>query len=548
MKIALVSFNPIVGDISGNGQKILDFIDTALEKKCGLIIFPELSLLGYPPRDLLYLSSLLLKQQAPWLTLFKRKSKKTAIILGGISKNKDRGRALHNTAFIFINGSQYVYHKMLLPNYDVFDECRYFEPGQNPLVLKLGGYKIGITICEDIWGEDPLLKNLYRVNPLTIYAKKKLDFIVNISASPYEMDKMARRETLLKQTATQLKAGILYANQCGANDDLIFDGGCLVTTAQGDCVLKTNPFHEDLVVFDTKNPVQNPKIQSDSPEKQKIQNVLSALILGISDYFKKTGHHKAVLGLSGGIDSALVAYLACQALGSAAVTGLLLPSRYSSKESVLDALALAKNLQIETATLSINPVHQSFEKGFAVLFGKPGTRDLTGQNIQARIRGCFLMAYANNTGALLLNTTNKSEMAMGYGTVYGDLCGALAVLSDISKTLVYEMVNVVNARQEVIPKNIVTKAPSAELKPNQKDTDSLPPYEELDPILQEWIDNQTVPESTPSQQKLISDLLNQIMRNEYKRHQAPLGLKVSRKAFGSGRRYPIVAKLETKGP
>lgn len=542
MKIALVSFNPTVGDISGNAQKMLGFIDAALEKKSNLIIFPELSLLGYPPRDLLYLSPLLLKQQAPWLTLFKRKSKKIAIILGGISKNKDRGCALHNTAFAFINGSQYVYHKILLPNYDVFDECRYFEPGRVPLVLKIGGYKIGLTICEDIWGQDPLLKNRYHINPLTFYAKKKLDFIVNISASPYEMDKMARRETLIKQTASQLKTGILYTNQCGANDDLIFDGGCLVTNAHGECLLKTNPFHEDWVIFDTENPPQNQKNRSIPSEKQKIQNSLSALILGIGDYFKKTGHHKAVLGLSGGIDSALVAYLACQALGSTAVTGLLLPSRYSSEGSISDALALAKNLEMPTATINIDSVHQSFEKNFTTLFGKTGTQDLTQQNIQARIRGSLLMAYANNTGALLLNTTNKSEMAMGYGTLYGDLCGALAVLSDVPKTLVYEMVAVINNEKEIIPQTIVTKAPSAELKSHQKDTDSLPPYEELDPILHEWIDNQTLPESTPSQQKHLNDLLSQIMRNEYKRHQAPLGLKISRKAFGSGRRYPIAMK------
>lgn len=543
MKIALISFNPRVGDISGNGQKILDFIDAALEKKCDLVIFPELSLLGYPPRDLLCLSSLLLKQQMTWLSLFKRKSKKIAIILGGVSKNIGWGRSLHNTAFIFINGSQHVYHKMLLPNYDVFDECRYFEPGNKPLILKLGGHKIGITICEDIWGEDPLLKNLYSVNPLNFYAKKNLDFIINISASPYEMDKIERREILLKQTAIKLKVGIIYVNQCGANDDLIFDGGCLVTTAHGDCILETESFCEDLIVFDTKISVKNPKPRLRETEKQKIQKALSALTLGIRDYFKKTGHKTAVLGLSGGIDSALVAYLACQALGENAVTGLLLPSRYSSDGSVSDSLKLAQNLKIKTVTLNIDSTHQSFEKDFATLFGKTGTLDLTAQNIQARIRGSFLMAYANNTGALLLNTTNKSEMAMGYGTLYGDLCGALAVLSDVPKTLVYEMADVINEKQKIIPQSIVTKAPSAELKPNQKDTDSLPPYEELDPILQEWIDNQTVPESTPSQQKNLNDLLNQIMRNEYKRHQAPLGLKISRKAFGSGRRYPIVAKL-----
>lgn len=534
MKIALVPLNPTIGDISGNTEKILFFIDKAIQKKCELIIFPELAILGYPPKDYLFYP-LLREQHSNSLIKFKRKSKKISIIVGGISVNKSQGRPLKNTAYIFQNGQQYLYSKQLLPNYDVFDECRYFEPGNEILKLKISGKNFGITICEDTWYQEEKLKTRYHHNPLAEYANLPIDYLINISASPFEVDKPKRRHKQLSSLSKQLGCYIIYVNQSGANDDLIFDGTAFVYDSNGSLIYQSPDFEENFFVYDTSE--EQKRI---TPNRDELSSIQEALILGIRDYVRKSGFKKVLLGLSGGIDSALVAVLAQEAVGSDNILGVMMPSRHSSSGSLVDAEKLAKNLNIKTQKIEIEAIHSVYESIFNKTFEPNGPNDLTNQNIQARIRGNLLMAISNNENRLLLNTTNKSEMAMGYGTLYGDMCGAIAVISDLTKTYVYKLCQHINREEEIIPQNIIDKEPSAELRPNQKDTDSLPPYDILDPILDKMIEGRELtggPSNTPKK------LVQSIMRNEYKRFQAPIGLKVMGKAFGSGRRMPIVGKI-----
>lgn len=538
MKIALVPLNPTVGNLSHNIDKILSFTDQSIQKGCDLVIFPELSLIGYPPKDYLYYK-ILLDQQSRCLTKLKRKSKKITIIVGGIAKNPGKGLHLRNTAFILQNGQQYVYSKELLPNYDVFDEYRYFEPGSEPLKLKINGKKFGITVCEDIWSEETKLISRYHGNPLNQLAKLNLDYLVNISASPFELDKVDRRKTLLSSVAQGLNANVIYVNQSGANDDLVFDGGAFVYNPQGKLLYQTPEFDEDLFVFDSE--INTSPIEY--TEKDPNELLEKALVIGTRDYVHKTGFKQVVIGLSGGIDSALVTYLATKALGPENVLAVTLPSRYSSKGSVVDSDKLAKTLGITIKEFEIDPIHKSFEELFGQLFDNQ-VQDITNQNIQARIRGNILMAISNNSGRLLLNTTNKSEMAMGYGTLYGDMCGALAVIIDLTKTQVYDLANYINREQEIIPKEIIEKHPSAELKPDQKDVDTLPPYSILDPMIEDIITNHEIKITDDNKQYPTKEILRKILLSEYKRYQAPPGLKVTGKAFGTGRRIPIAAKLE----
>jgi len=538
MKIALVPFNPTVGHIAQNTEKMLKFTDQAIEEKCHVIIFPELSLIGYPPKDYLYYK-ILYQQQSKCLVKIKRKSKKIAIIVGGFAKNLGQGHPLKNEAFILQNGQQYSYSKQLLPNYDVFDEYRYFEPGKKPLVLKINGKKFGITICEDIWFRESKLITRYHENPISQYARSNLDYLINIAASPFELDKVDRRKHLLSEVAQSLHCTVIYVNQSGANDDLVFDGGGFVYNANGKIIFKAPEFQQELFIFDSntdKAPVTLKK-----PDKYEFLE--KALITGVRDYVRKTGFHQVVLGLSGGIDSALVAYLATRALGPENVLGITMPSRYSSKGSVTDSKILAKNLGIRMEKIDINQIHQAFDAAFKNIFDDK-INDITSQNIQARIRGNFLMAISNNSGRLLLNTTNKSEMALGYGTLYGDMCGALAVISDLTKTLVYALSKYINRDEEIIPLNIINKPPSAELKPEQKDSDTLPPYEILDPMIEDFIEHHEIKLSPETAKFPTSQVIRKILQNEYKRNQAPIGLKVSGKAFGAGRRIPVAAKLD----
>lgn len=535
--MALVTFNPKVGDIENNLKRMLNFIEETYAHQAQLVIFPEMSLVGYPPKDLLFFEELY-QQQTQALNKIKRASKKISILVGGFAKNSKTGAPFQNVAYLFQNGQKSVYQKQLLPNYDVFDERRYFEPGEEAFFFKMGRYKFAVTICEDIWSADKKLLKRYAHNPLQEIAKKKPDAVINISASPFELGKWERREKLFRKVCDSCQCPLIYVNQSGANDDLIFEGGAAVLDQKGRLQFRAKTFEENLYFIewdDSKKTLIKNEIHAPLEDLAAIEK---ALITGLHDYFHKSGFQKAVLGLSGGIDSALVAHLATKALGAENVLAVMLPSRYSSKGSITDSQSLIKNLKIPFQKIEIDPLHKAFEKTFKKMFGKSQISELTRQNIQARIRGNLLMAISNNEGSLLLNTTNKSELAMGYGTLYGDMCGALAVISDLTKEQVYDLAKFMNPNFETIPKSIFTKAPSAELKPDQKDSDNLPEYDVLDPILIDFVENFT---TNPKHR----DIQNAVFRNEYKRFQAPLGLKINEKAFGSGRRIPIVQKLST---
>jgi NAD+ synthetase len=533
MKIAMIPLNSRVGDVVGNLAQMLGFIDEAQTQGCALVVFPELALVGYPPKDWLFYDALLKSQEMAFATL-RRRSKKIMILTGAIGKHRGSGCPFTNSAVLFHNARRQDYAKQLLPNYDVFDEARYFEPGTKPFIIKVGRLRIGVTVCEDIWSVDAKTAKRYHHDPLKAYAALKPDLLLNLSASPYAFGKRALRRKVFARAAKLCQATLLHVNQLGANDDLIFDGGAMAFSKRGECLGDSGDFQGTLCLFDT----DTEKLTPNHPPLNDLTALQRALEIGIADYVHKTGHRQVVLGLSGGIDSAVVACLAVAALGPKNVLGVLLPSRYTQADSNTDALLLAKALGMQTQTISINDLHKTFEGIFENQFGKTGTLDLTAQNVQARIRSTLLMAIANNTGRLLLNTTNKSEMAVGYGTLYGDLCGALAVLSDVPKTLVYELANQINSHFALIPKRTIVKAPSAELKPDQQDSDSLPTYDTLDPMLNELIDNEQLGLSKDNQ-----TVLNMVFNSEYKRRQAPPGLKVSAKAFGLGRRVPIAGRL-----
>lgn len=537
MKIALVPLNSHVGHVSSNLEKITRFVDEAVKQDCRLIIFPELSLIGYPPKDLVFFESLF-KQQTQAINKLKRLSKKIAILVGGYQKNPDKGPPFQNAAFFFQNGWKETYCKQLLPNYDVFDEKRYFGPGHEPFVFKMGRFQFGVTICEDIWAKDRKLVGRYDENPVEAYKARKIDYLINISSSPFEVGKAKRREALMKKVCQDCDSSVIYLNQSGANDDLIFDGGATLFDNKGKVLFRSRSFVEELLVVELSPRKEKAKPLTIEPILGEAESMHQALVLGVRDYVHKSGFKQVLLGLSGGMDSALVAQIAAEALGPENVLAVMLPSRYSSKGSIDDSKALIEKLGIASQRIEIDSLHKAFEKTFKKMFGRKQISDLTSQNIQARIRGNLLMAISNNSGRLLLNTTNKSEMAMGYGTLYGDMCGALAVISDLSKTQVYEVARAMNPKYEFIPKAIFTKEPSAELKPDQKDSDSLPEYDELDAFLMPFIDHFSFPESD-------SEIPRRVFANEYKRFQAPLGLKINEKAFGSGRRVPIVQKIST---
>jgi NAD+ synthase (glutamine-hydrolysing) len=539
MKIALIPLNPTIGDVAGNLAKIKDGLKAAIAADCRLAVFPELALIGYPPRDLLHYEALF-KRQTEALGVLRKLSKDILILVGGISRNRAGGKPFHNTAYLLQNGQRAEYHKQLLPEYDIFDERRYFEPGTKPFTFRIGPLKFGVTICEDIWFSSAEVGRSYTRDPLIAYERAKVDFLINLSASPFEMGKADVRVKVLKHASRTTREGILYVNQFGGNDDLIFDGGALYLRKNGNALMQGPEFSNTPCFFDTEQHRLTPQAKP----LGELAVLEQALVTGIRDYVRKTGHRQVVLGLSGGIDSAVVAALATQALGAENVLGVLMPSRYSSPESVTDALALAKNLGIATQTIPIDTLHRSFEAVFDQSFGAGQTQDHTAQNVQARIRGTLLMAISNNTDRLLLNTTNKSEMAVGYGTLYGDLCGALAVISDVSKTLVYELTGQINSRFEIIPKSIIIKAPSAELKPGQQDSDTLPSYDELDEMVGSVIEDEQL---TLNPDNVTPEVLRMIFNSEYKRRQAPPGLKVTTKAFGSGRRLPIASRLDVTG-
>ncbi|HYF00622.1 MAG TPA: NAD+ synthase [Planctomycetota bacterium] len=542
MKIAAAQVNPTVGDISGNVEKILQGIGRAKELGAQLVVFPELCLTGYPPRDLL---------ERPWfieknidaLGELASKVKDISVLVGFVEKNLSaEGKPLYNAAALLENGEiAYVTFKSLLPTYDVFDEARYFEPAAGTAPLKIANQKIALTICEDIWTDDMCGPRKYPKDPLQEMAKKKFQLIINMCASPWSLGKDVQRENLMKAQAKLYNVPVICVNQVGGNDELVFDGNSLAVDPQGNILAHAKPFEEDLILIDLDYGAGDQRgVALTEPE-----SAFRALVLGTRDYAHKCGFKKAVVGLSGGVDSAVVAAVAAEALGHDNVLGVSLPSMYTSDASKKDAQALARNLAIDFKEISIQPLFDKYMDEFQNLFvGMPA--DATEQNIQARIRGSILMAISNKQGHLLLSTGNKSEIAVGYSTLYGDMAGGLAVLSDVPKTLVYRIAKeAVNKDREVIPHNTLTRPPSAELKHNQKDADDLPDYETLDAVLKGYIEDGKSPEDLVSggmAQEVVDRVIRLIEKSEYKRRQCPVGLRVTTKAFGTGRRFPIARK------
>ena len=538
MKIAIAQINTQVGNFSGNLGKILQSLENAKKKKADLIVFPELTLTGYPPKDLLEKASFI-EKNLEILNQLAKKSKGIACIVGFVEPNlEETGKALYNAAAFLKEGRvDRIIRKRLLPTYDVFDENRYFEAGSECSVFHHKGRNIGLSICEDIWNNESILgRKLYSVDPISDLFRKGANLLINISASPYSMGKRSIREKLLSSVASSYQVPLLYVNLVGGNDDLIFDGSSLVYNEEGEICHRLKSFEEDFQIIDLDHLRPEPFYQVHEMEK-----VRKALLLGIRDYMAKSGFKKVLLGLSGGIDSALVATLATEACGAKNVLGVSMPSRYSSQSSLTDAKALAKNLGLQYQCIPIDEIYKSYPQTLD-WDSKPRKVDVALQNIQARIRGNILMALSNREAYLLLSTGNKSEMAVGYCTLYGDMAGGLAVISDLPKTLVYQLSRYLNKKHRAIPESVFRKAPSAELAPNQKDQDDLPPYEILDEILRLYIEeNKSAPQITKAgfSKKVVQDVIRRVYRNEYKRQQAPPALRITSKAFGHGRQIPI---------
>lgn len=543
MRIALAQQNYMIGDFEGNRAKIISAIQEARNQKADLVVFSELSVCGYPPKDFLEFKDFISKCEES-VTLIASECTDIAAIVGSPSVNPVvKGKDLFNSAYFLSEGKiKSVVHKTLLPTYDIFDEVRYFEANTAWKLIEYKGKKIALTICEDLWntGDNPM----YVVTPLDELSKLNPDFVINISASPFDYNHQEERIKVLSEAGKKYRLPLFYCNTTGAQTELIFDGGSLVFTSEGEVFSALNYFEEQLAVFDYEE-VSKANVPKESRQpKEKIQLIHDALVTGIKDYFHKLNFRKATLGLSGGIDSALVLCLAVEALGKENVIPVLMPSPFSSTHSVDDSIRLVKNLGINHQLIPIKEIYEQFISTLTPAFtGK--VFDLTEENLQARIRGMVLMALCNKHNYILLNTSNKSEAAVGYGTLYGDMAGGISVLGDVYKTEVYQLSHYINRNGEVIPRNIITKAPSAELRPNQKDADSLPDYEILDKILFQYIENRQGPKELIEmgfEKALVNRVLKLVNTNEYKRHQSPPVLRVSPKAFGSGRRLPIVGK------
>ncbi|MHC5670551.1 NAD+ synthase [Nostoc sp.] len=550
MKIAIAQINPTIGDLLLNAQKILEAAQRAASSGARLLLTPELSLCGYPPRDLLLNPSFVSAMGITLQKLAQDLPPNLAVLVGTVEQNLKAsisgGKTLFNSIALLENGKvKQLFHKRLLPTYDVFDERRYFEPGLQANYFSLDNIHIGVTICEDLWNDEEFWgKRSYTVNPIADLAILGVDLIVNLSASPYSFSKQQFRETILKYSAVRFQQPIIYANQVGGNDDLIFDGRSFALNRQGEIMCRARGFDTDLVVVEFDEAQRDLQLGSVAAVyESEDEEIWQALVLGVRDYARKCRFSKVVLGLSGGIDSAIVAAIATAALGKENVLGLLMPSPYSSEHSISDAEALAENLGIKTNLLPIGKLMQGFDQTLGDLFA--GTEfGLAEENIQSRIRGNLLMAIANKFGYLLLSTGNKSEMAVGYCTLYGDMNGGLAVIADVPKTRVYSLCQWLNRNNEIIPQNVLTKPPSAELKPGQVDQDSLPPYEILDDILQRLIHNHqsAVQIVTAGHDPVIVNrVIQMVARAEFKRRQAPPGLKITDRAFGTGWRMPIAS-------
>jgi len=547
MKIALCQIDPIIGHLEYNKQKILDRYKKAIEAKADLAIFPELSLVGYPPLDLVEKQEFrtAVNNAAKDIAL---QTKEVGLIFGAITEDNDKiGTDIHNSAILCFDGKiQFVQHKTLIPNYDVFDEMRYFDSAKSVSVFDFKGEKLGISICEDIWNdEDYWYRRRYHEDPVKELLKQNASLLINISASPYAYGKRCARQEMLSVLTKKDKIPLAYVCCVGAQTDLIFDGASMCFDANGNLVKIGKAFDEDFILFDTKEKYQ----PIEKCERSFEEEVYNSLVYGLKEYCSKLGFKKVLVGLSGGMDSALVTCIAVEALGAENVNVILLPSKYSSEGSVKDSETLIKNLKIQSNNVSIQPVVDETFYQLQPVF-KDNIKTLTEENLQARVRGLYLMAYSNNFGNLLLTTGNKSEMAVGYCTLYGDMCGGLAVIADVYKTDVYRIANYINREKEIIPQVIIDKAPSAELKPNQTDQDTLPHYELLDKILRMYLEENKeyneIKETCLSGRQFIGDdelvkrVLRMVDRNEFKRNQSAPALRVSSKAFGFGRRFPIV--------
>ncbi len=541
MKIALAQLNYTIGNFEANSQTIINAIEKAKTKATDIIVFSELSVCGYPPLDLLENDDFIQAVEKSVDKIAEHCTNITAII-GAPTLNPEKNeKRLHNSALILSQGKvQDTIHKTLLPTYDIFDEYRYFEPNKTFKTVRVGDKVLAVTICEDLWDYQPKeKKQLYQASPLEQIVTP-FDLIINISASPFSIHQGQNRQKVLTEKAKQYQTPLVYVNQSSANTELIFDGHSMYLDAQGKVLYEMKRFEDDFQIFDTE---QKPEIHR-AEEPERIALLHLAIQKGLKDYFNKMGFKKAVLGLSGGIDSALVAALATEALGAENVVGILMPSEFSSDHSISDAIALAENLGIEHHTIPIKQGVDSFDKMLEPLF-KGTTFSVAEENIQARIRGTILMAYSNKFGHILLNTSNKSEAAVGYSTLYGDMNGSLSILGDVYKTDVFKLSRYINRHQEIIPYNSIEKPPSAELRPDQKDSDSLPDYEVLDAILKLYIEEQKTTEyiiSAGFDSDIVHKTIGMVNRNEYKRFQSPPILRLSDKAFGLGRRMPLVAK------
>jgi NAD+ synthase (glutamine-hydrolysing) len=545
VKIALGQINPTVGDFSGNAAKIIQFALQARSAGAGLILFPELAVSGYPPRDLVDRSWFVARSHAT-VERIAAETQGIAVICGTVTAaHADTGKKAMNSAALLRDGRiDLIQSKMLLPTYDVFDEMRNFAPAKSQQLFSFCGKQMALTICEDAWNDKRFWnRRLYGVDPVEELVRAGGNFVLNISASPFWLGKRELRRDMLASIARNQKVPVAMVNQVGGNDSLVFDGSSLVIAPDGQVIAQAKSFEEDLIYFDSQNLSGDMHAQVEGEEASAYE----ALVLGTRDYVQKCGFQRAIIGLSGGIDSALTAAIAVDALGAENVIGVGMPGPYSSRGSIHDARELAGNLKIRFELLSINDIYEATRQTLAPVFaGMP--QDVTEENIQSRARGMLLMALSNKFGALVLSTGNKSELAVGYCTLYGDMVGGLAVISDVPKTLVYRLSAYVNSRRRVIPEATIEKPPSAELRPDQKDSDSLPPYEVLDAILEDYVEESRSAEQIAHGHnfdlELVRRVIRMVERSEYKRQQAAPGIKISAKAFGYGRRFPIAAKSE----
>ncbi|UCF33214.1 MAG: NAD+ synthase [Phycisphaerales bacterium] len=548
MRIALAQINPTVGDIESNRRRVLHDIETAADQGAELLVFPELAAFGYPPKDLLARRELIERNQAAVEDIASH-CKELTVVVGYVQRDPSgSGTGLFNAAAVCRDGHiEKSYAKALLPTYDVFDETRYFNAGKQVQTFDLraddGVHRVGLTICEDLWNDEQFEgRRVYGVDPVERAVAAGSQLIVNLSASPYEAVKAGFREAIFAQQAREHLVPVVFVNQVGGNDDLIFEGASCVLDQSGEVIARAKSFEEDLLVVNLESTARH-RLE---PLPSRIESVRQALVLGTRDYVAKCGFQAVVVGLSGGIDSAVTAAIAVEALGPERVHGVAMPSRHSSDHSVEDARQLAETLGIQFRIIPIEGPHKAMEEALAGAFA--GTApDVAEENLQARIRGTILMALSNKFGWLLLTTGNKSELAVGYCTLYGDMSGGLAVLSDVPKTTVYELARHINATSEhpKMPERSIDKPPSAELKADQRDTDSLPPYETLDAILERYIEkSEGIDEIVANgfDGKLVQRIARMVDISEHKRKQAPIGLKVTSKAFGTGRRFPIAAK------